>query len=123
MVLENSGRYRVAARIWDTDLRNQCRIRSDCQPTILHCYPDDLVAAQDQLVEAAVKLQAFAAEFDRTSALGGVSVLPELLRGGTLRMRLNLLNVGGDVVQDVLCRWSTITKGNHDDELLSPIYC
>ena len=109
-MLEAPGRYRVAARIWDTEFEKP--IAESDQGVNRQFYiatPDDLAAAQEQLVvmESSGKApRPSPLQFDPPDLRWeSVSVLPEhLLRGETLRMRLNLLNVGGDVVQDVLCK-------------------
>ncbi len=110
VVLEAPGRYRVAARIWDTEFEKP--IAESDQGVNRQFYiatPDDLAAAQEQLIvmESSGKApRPSPLQFDPPDLRWeSVSVLPEhLLRGETLRMRLNLVNVGGDVVQDVLCK-------------------
>lgn len=110
IVLEAAGRYRIAARVWDTDFEKPI---TESNPGVNRQFyiatQDDLAAAQQQLVEMQTSGRAPAPaplEFDPPDLRWeSVTVIPQhLLRGEPLKMRLNLVNVGGDVVRDVLCQ-------------------
>jgi hypothetical protein len=110
LVLEEGGRYRVSAKIWDTDF---AQLLSESSAGINRQFfiatPRDVQEAQSQLVakqESGAAPAPVPLEFDPPDLRWeSVNVIPRnLLRGETMRMRLNLVNVGGDIVRDVQCK-------------------
>ncbi len=105
--LENTGRYQIIVRIWDTRFK---RILIDTQSGDERLFyiasPQDIEVAKTQLSSGVIvsgKRIITPLKFDPPDLRWeSVQVLPKhALRGEKLRLRLNLINAGGDIVQDV----------------------
>ena len=107
IALQNTGSYQISVRVWD---RNFKRILLDTTRGDERYFfipsPQDLEVAKTQLgsgIRVSGKRIVTPLKFDPPDLRWeSVQVLPKhALRGEKLILRLNLMNVGGDVVEDV----------------------
>lgn len=105
--LENTGRYQIAVRVWDTRFKRILLDTGSGDERLFYiASPQDVEVAQTQLSTGVIvsgKRIITPLKFDPPDLRWeSVQVLPKhALRGEKLRLRLNLINAGGDIVQDV----------------------
>ncbi len=105
--LENTGRYQISVRVWDS--RFKLILLNTTAGDERYFYiasPQDLEVAKTQLatgVRVSGKRIITPLKFDPPDLRWeSVQVLPKhALRGEKLILRLNLMNVGGDIVKDI----------------------
>ncbi len=107
IALENTGRYQISVRVWDANFK---RILVNTTPGDERYFfiasPQDLEIAKTQLASGIVvsgKRIISPLKFDPPDLRWeSVQILPKhALRGEKLRLRLNLMNAGGDIVKDI----------------------
>ncbi len=107
IALENTGRYQISVRVWDANFK---RILVNTTPGDERYFfiasPQDLEIAKTQLASGVVvsgKRIISPLKFDPPDLRWeSVQILPKhALRGEKLRLRLNLMNAGGDIVKDI----------------------
>ena len=107
IALENTGRYQISVRVWDANFK---RILVNTTPGDERYFfiasPQDLEVAKTQLASGVVvsgKRIISPLKFDPPDLRWeSVQILPKhALRGEKLRLRLNLMNAGGDIVKDI----------------------
>ena len=105
--LEDTGRYQISVRIWDANF-NKILLSTTTgdERYFFIASPQDLEIAKTQLdsgVRISGKRIISPLKFDPPDLLWkSVQVLPKhALRGEKLRLRLNLINAGGDIVKDI----------------------
>ena len=107
VILEKGGRYRISAKLWDTDYAHLLTTSHEGINRQFYIVTEqDVSVAEQALIVQEETGQAKAPkplEFDPPDLRwAGITILPEhLLRGETMRIRLNLVNVGGDIVRDI----------------------
>ena len=105
--LENTGRYQIAVRIWDSRFKRILLNTSSGDERLFYiASPKDVEVAKTHLASGVIvsgKRIISPLKFDPPDLRWEtVQVLPKhALRGEKLRLRLNLINAGGDIVQDV----------------------
>ena len=107
IALENTGLYQISVRVWDANFK---RILVNTTPGDERYFfiasPQDLEIAKTQLASGVVvsgKRIISPLKFDPPDLRWeSVQILPKhALRGEKLRLRLNLMNAGGDIVKDI----------------------
>ncbi len=107
IALENTGRYQISVRVWDANFK---RILVNTTPGDERYFfiasPQDIEVAKTQLASGVVvsgKRIISPLKFDPPDLRWeSVQILPKhALRGEKLRLRLNLMNAGGDIVKDI----------------------
>jgi hypothetical protein len=107
IALENTGRYQISVRVWDAKFK---RILVNNTPGDERYFfiasPEDVEVAKTQLASGVVvsgKRIISPLKFDPPDLRWeSVQILPKhALRGEKLRLRLNLMNAGGDIVMDI----------------------
>ncbi len=107
IALENTGRYQISVRVWDVKFK---RILVNNTPGDERYFfiasPEDVEVAKTQLASGVVvsgKRIISPLKFDPPDLRWeSVQILPKhALRGEKLRLRLNLMNAGGDIVMDI----------------------
>jgi len=110
IALENTGRYQISVRVWDANFK---RILVNTTPGDERYFfiasPQDLEVAKTQLASGVVvsgKRIISPLKFDPPDLRWeSVQILPKhALRGEKLRLRLNLMNAGGDIVKDIAAK-------------------
>jgi len=110
IALENTGRYQISVRVWDANFK---RILVNTTPGDERYFfiasPQDLEIAKTQLASGVVvsgKRIISPLKFDPPDLRWeSVQILPKhALRGEKLRLRLNLMNAGGDIVKDIAAK-------------------
>ena len=108
--LENTGIYQISVRIWDAQFKRILlnTIAGD-ERYFFIASPQDIEVANTQLasgVRVSGKRIISPLKFDPPDLRWeSVQVLPKhALRGEKLRLRLNLMNAGGDIVKDVTAK-------------------
>ena len=110
ITLQNTGRYQVSVRIWDANFK---RILVNTIPGDERYFfiasPQDIETAKTQIASGVVvsgKRIISPLKFDPPDLRWeSVQILPKhALRGEKLRLRLNLMNVGGDIVKDIAAK-------------------
>ena len=108
--LENTGRYQISVRIWDANFK---RILVNTTPVDERYFfiasPQDVETAKTQIASGVVvsgKRIISPLKFDPPDLRWeSVQILPKhALRGEKLRLRLNLMNAGGDIVKDIAAK-------------------
>ena len=105
--LENTGIYQISVRIWDAQFKRiLLNTTAGDERYFFIASPQDIEVANTQLatgVRVSGKRIISPLKFDPPDLRWeSVQVLPKhALRGEKLRLRLNLVNVGGDIVKDV----------------------
>ncbi len=105
--LENTGIYQISVRIWDAQFKRiLLNTTAGDERYFFIASPQDIEVANTQLasgVRVSGKRIISPLKFDPPDLRWeSVQVLPKhALRGEKLRLRLNLMNVGGDIVKDV----------------------
>jgi len=108
--LENTGRYQISVRIWDANFK---RILVNTTPGDERYFfiasPQDVETAKTQIASGVVvsgKRIISPLKFDPPDLRWeSVQILPKhALRGEKLRLRLNLMNAGGDIVKDIAAK-------------------
>ena len=110
ITLQNTGRYQVSVRIWDANFK---RILVNTTPGDERYFfivsEQDIEIAKNQLASGVVvsgKRIISPLKFDLPDLRWeSVQILPKhVLRGEKIRLRLNLLNAGGDIVKDITAK-------------------
>ncbi|MBC8259317.1 MAG: hypothetical protein H8E38_09895 [SAR324 cluster bacterium] len=107
--IEKTGRYQITVRIWDKKF-NQILLKTITgdERFFFIASPKDIEIATTQLATGVRVVGSLIAplKFDPPDLRWEfVQVLPKhALRGEKLRLRLNLMNVGGDIVKDVVTK-------------------
>ena len=110
IALKNTGLYQISVRIWDTNFK---RIIVNTSPGgeryFFIASPQDVEVAKTQLASGIVvsgKRIISPLRFDPPDLRWeSVQILPKhALRGEKLRLRLNLMNGGGDIVKDIVAK-------------------
>ena len=110
IALENTGLYQISVRVWDANFK---RILVNTTPGDERYFfiasPQDLEVAKTQLASGVVvsgKRIISPLKFDPPDLRWeSVQILPKhALRGEKLRLRLNLMNAGGDIVKDIAAK-------------------
>ena len=110
VVLENTGIYQISVRIWDAQFKRiLLNTTAGDERYFFIASPQDIEVANTQLATGARvsgKRIISPLKFDPPDLRWeSVQVLPKhALRGEKLRLRLNLMNVGGDIVKDVTAK-------------------
>ena len=105
--LENTGRYQISVRVWDSRFKRILLNTSSGDDRLFYiASAQDVEVAKTQLASGVIvsgKRIISPLKFDPPDLRWEtVQVLPKhALRGEKLRLRLNLINAGGDIVQDV----------------------
>ena len=108
--LENTGIYQISVRIWDAQFKRiLLNTTAGDERYFFIASPQDIEVANTQLasgVRVTGKRIISPLKFDPPDLRWeSVQVLPKhALRGEKLRLRLNLMNVGGDIVKDVTAK-------------------
>jgi len=108
--LENTGIYQISVRIWDAQFKRiLLNTTAGDERYFFIASPQDIEVANTQLatgVRVSGKRILSPLKFDPPDLRWeSVQVLPKhALRGEKLRLRLNLMNVGGDIVKDVTAK-------------------
>ena len=108
--LENTGIYQISVRIWDAQFKRiLLNTTAGDERYFFIASPRDIEVANTQLATGVIvsgKRIISPLKFDPPDLRWeSVQVLPKhALRGGKLRLRLNLMNVGGDIVKDVTAK-------------------
>ena len=108
--LENTGIYQISVRIWDAKFKRiLLNTTAGDERYFFIASPQDIEVANTQLATGAIvsgKRIISPLKFDPPDLRWeSVQVLPKhALRGEKLLLRLNLMNVGGDIVKDVTAK-------------------
>ena len=108
--LENTGIYQISVRIWDAQFKRiLLNTTAGDERYFFIASPQDIEVANTQLASGVIvsgKRIISPLKFDPPDLRWeSVQVLPKhALRGEKLRLRLNLMNVGGDIVKDVTAK-------------------
>ena len=108
--LENTGIYQISVRIWDAQFKRiLLNTTAGDERYFFIASPQDIEVANTQLasgVRVSGKRIISPLKFDPPDLRWeSVQVLPKhALRGEKLRLRLNLMNAGGDIVKDVTAK-------------------
>ena len=108
--LENTGIYQISVRIWDAQFKRiLLNTTAGDERYFFIASPQDIEVANTQLasgVRVSGKRIISPLKLDPPDLRWeSVQVLPKhALRGEKLRLRLNLMNVGGDIVKDVTAK-------------------
>jgi len=107
IALENTGRYQISVRVWDANFKRiLVNTTTGDERYFFIASPQDLEIAKTQLASGVVvsgKRIISPLKFDPPDLRWeSVQILPKhALRGEKLRLRLNLMNAGGDIVKDI----------------------
>ncbi len=107
IALENTGRYQISVRVWDANFKRiLVNTTTGDERYFFIASPQDLEVAKTQLASGVVvsgKRIISPLKFDPPDLRWeSVQILPKhALRGEKLRLRLNLMNAGGDIVKDI----------------------
>ncbi|MDP6294612.1 MAG: CARDB domain-containing protein [SAR324 cluster bacterium] len=107
IALENTGLYQISVRVWDTNFKRiLVNTTTGDERYFFIASPQDLEIAKTQLASGIVvsgKRIISPLKFDPPDLRWeSVQILPKhALRGEKLRLRLNLMNAGGDIVKDI----------------------
>ncbi len=105
--IANTGRYHIKVRVWDSRFKRILQNTSSGDERLFYiASPQDVEVAKSHLASGIIvsgKRIISPLKFDPPDLRWEtVQVLPKhALRGEKLRLRLNLINAGGDIVQDV----------------------
>ena len=108
--LENTGIYQISVRIWDAQFKRiLLNTTAGDERYFFIASPQDIEVANTQLASGVIvpgKRIISPLKFDPPDLRWeSVQVLPKhALRGEKLRLRLNLMNAGGDIVKDVTAK-------------------
>ena len=107
IALENTGLYQISVRVWDVNFKRiLVNTTKGDERYFFIASPQDLEVAKTQLASGVVvsgKRIISPLKFDPPDLRWeSVQILPKhALRGEKLRLRLNLMNAGGDIVKDI----------------------
>ena len=107
IALENTGIYQISVRVWDANFKRiLVNTTTGDERYFFIASPQDLEIAKTQLASGIVvsgKRIISPLKFDPPDLRWeSVQILPKhALRGEKLRLRLNLMNAGGDIVKDI----------------------
>ena len=107
IALENTGLYQISVRVWDANFKRiLVNTTTGDERYFFIASPQDLEIAKTQLASGIVvsgKRIISPLKFDPPDLRWeSVQILPKhALRGEKLRLRLNLMNAGGDIVKDI----------------------
>ncbi len=107
IALENTGLYQISVRVWDANFKRiLVNTTTGDERYFFIASPQDLEIAKNQLASGIVvsgKRIISPLKFDPPDLRWeSVQILPKhALRGEKLRLRLNLMNAGGDIVKDI----------------------
>ena len=107
IAMENTGLYQISVRVWDTNFKRiLVNTTTGDERYFFIASPQDLEIAKTQLASGIVvsgKRIISPLKFDPPDLRWeSVQILPKhALRGEKLRLRLNLMNAGGDIVKDI----------------------
>ncbi len=107
IALENTGRYQISVRVWDANFKRiLVNTTTGDERYFFIASPQDIEVAKTQLASGVVvsgKRIISPLKFDPPDLRWeSVQILPKhALRGEKLRLRLNLMNAGGDIVKDI----------------------
>ena len=107
IAIENTGLYQISVRVWDTNFKRiLVNTTTGDERYFFIASPQDLEIAKTQLASGIVvsgKRIISPLKFDPPDLRWeSVQILPKhALRGEKLRLRLNLMNAGGDIVKDI----------------------
>ena len=107
IALENTGLYQISVRVWDANFKRiLVNTTTGDERYFFIASPQDLEIAKTQLASGVVvsgKRIISPLKFDPPDLRWeSVQILPKhALRGEKLRLRLNLMNAGGDIVKDI----------------------
>ncbi len=107
IAMENTGLYQISVRVWDTNFKRiLVNTTTGDERYFFIASPQDLEIAKNQLASGIVvsgKRIISPLKFDPPDLRWeSVQILPKhALRGEKLRLRLNLMNAGGDIVKDI----------------------
>ncbi len=110
IALENTGRYQISVRVWDANFKRiLVNTTTGDERYFFIASPQDLEVAKTQLASGVVvsgKRIISPLKFDPPDLRWeSVQILPKhALRGEKLRLRLNLMNAGGDIVKDIAAK-------------------
>ena len=110
IALENTGRYQISVRVWDANFKRiLVNTTTGDERYFFIASPQDLEIAKTQLASGIVvsgKRIISPLKFDPPDLRWeSVQILPKhALRGEKLRLRLNLMNAGGDIVKDIAAK-------------------
>ena len=110
IALENTGRYQISVRVWDANFKRiLVNTTTGDERYFFIASPQDLEIAKTQLASGVVvsgKRIISPLKFDPPDLRWeSVQILPKhALRGEKLRLRLNLMNAGGDIVKDIAAK-------------------
>ena len=108
--LENTGRYQISVRIWDANFKSiLVNTTPGDERYFFIASPQDVETAKTQIASGVVvsgKRIISPLKFDPPDLRWeSVQILPKhALRGEKLRLRLNLMNAGGDIVKDIAAK-------------------
>ena len=107
IALENTGLYQISVRVWDANFKRiLVNTTTGDERYFFIASPQDIEVAKTQLASGVVvsgKRIISPLKFDPPDLRWeSVQILPKhALRGEKLRLRLNLMNAGGDIVKDI----------------------
>ena len=107
IALENTGLYQISVRVWDANFKRiLVNTTTGDERYFFIASPQDIEIAKTQLASGIVvsgKRIISPLKFDPPDLRWeSVQILPKhALRGEKLRLRLNLMNAGGDIVKDI----------------------
>ena len=110
IALENTGLYQISVRVWDANFKRiLVNTTTGDERYFFIASPQDLEIAKTQLASGIVvsgKRIISPLKFDPPDLRWeSVQILPKhALRGEKLRLRLNLMNAGGDIVKDIAAK-------------------
>ncbi len=110
IALENTGRYQISVRVWDANFKRiLVNTTTGDERYFFIASPQDIEIAKTQLASGIVvsgKRIISPLKFDPPDLRWeSVQILPKhALRGEKLRLRLNLMNAGGDIVKDIAAK-------------------
>ncbi len=110
IALENTGLYQISVRVWDANFKRiLVNTTTGDERYFFIASPQDLEIAKTQLASGVVvsgKRIISPLKFDPPDLRWeSVQILPKhALRGEKLRLRLNLMNAGGDIVKDIAAK-------------------
>ena len=110
IALENTGLYQISVRVWDANFKRiLVNTTTGDERYFFIASPQDLEVAKTQLASGVVvsgKRIISPLKFDPPDLRWeSVQILPKhALRGEKLRLRLNLMNAGGDIVKDIAAK-------------------
>ena len=110
IAVENTGLYQISVRVWDANFKRiLVNTTTGDERYFFIASPQDLEIAKTQLASGVVvsgKRIISPLKFDPPDLRWeSVQILPKhALRGEKLRLRLNLMNAGGDIVKDIAAK-------------------